>query len=102
MMIHDLEFFNSCAQEDQKGNFAISGGSSASTNVYTSASGDNVYAETSVSASGDYSGVATATRATIINTPNYSSGYSSGYAAGYGVDPYTPVSRSQSSGISIL
>jgi hypothetical protein len=102
MIIHDLEFFNSCSQESSKSDLAITGGASASTYVNTGANENNVYATAEAAAQGDYSSAAAGTSALINKQPSYTSGYGSGYAAGYGVSGYGPVAKSVSSGVSTI
>jgi hypothetical protein len=52
MIIHDLEFFNSCDQESQNSDLAISGGASASSYVSAGDDGDNAYVTASVETDG--------------------------------------------------
>ena len=102
MIIHDLEFFNSCEQESPKSDLAIAGGASVSTYVNTGADDNNVYATAEAAAQGDYSSAAAGTSALINKQPTYTSGYAAGYASGYGVSGYGPVSKSVSSGVSTI
>ncbi|MEN9869563.1 MAG: hypothetical protein RLZZ171_546 [Cyanobacteriota bacterium] len=102
MIIHDLEFFNCCGQENHKSDVAIIGGASAGSYVDTSAGGGVVYATAEVAVQGDYSNAATGTAATIANNPAYTAGYSAGYATGYAVDRYSPPATTKSAGVSIV
>jgi hypothetical protein len=102
MMIHDLEFFNSCAQEAQNSDVAIVGGASADSYATTSAGGNSVFAQAEVAAQGDYSNTAARVGGTIVSNPAYTDGYSVGYAAGYAVDRYDSVASTQSSSVSLF
>jgi hypothetical protein len=101
MMIHDLEFFNSCNQEQQD-DCAIVGGSSfdSYTNVY--ASPNNVSATSEAIATGNYTNTASNTAVALSNQPGYNGGYAAGYSGGYGLDTYGTVSKGVSEGVALV
>jgi hypothetical protein len=101
MMIHDLEFFNSCNQE-QQGDAAIVGGSSYEGYVDIGVSSNNITATAEAKATGNYTNTASNTSTAISVQPGYSGGYGSGYSAGYGLDTYGSVSAGVSSGVGTL
>jgi hypothetical protein len=101
MMIQDLEFFNSCNQEQQS-DVAIIGGSSFEGYTDISVSDNNITATSEAAATGDYTNTASNTAVTLSVQPGYSSGYGAGYSAGYGVDGYGAVSQGVTQGVSTL
>jgi hypothetical protein len=101
MMIHDLEFFNSCNQEAQQSD-AVVGGSSFEGYTDIGVSGNNITATAEVKTTGNYTNTAANTSTAISVQPGYSGGYGSGYAAGYGLDTYGSVSQGVTQGVAIL
>jgi hypothetical protein len=102
MMIHDIEFFNSCNQEQQQSDAAIVGGSSYEGYTDISVSGNNITATAEVKTTGNYTNSAANTSTAISVQPGYSGGYGSGYSAGYGLDTYGSVSAGVSQGVGTL
>jgi hypothetical protein len=101
MMIHDLEFFNSCNQEQQS-DTAIVGGSSFDGYTDIGVSGNNITATAEVKTTGNYTNSAANTSTAISVQPNYSGGYGSGYSGGYGLDTYGSVSQGVTQGVGTL